>query len=65
MGRCGGSEFFPNHRRHGRAKYLYRVQHFLVRQSRDTHLERDTRYAAENFVHIKNLFRDRLGVADQ
>src|SRR5882762_10951133 len=62
---CDGAKLSAHHRRHGPAKDLYRIQHFLVRQSRDTHLERDARYAAENVVHIKDLFRDRLGIADQ
>src|SRR6267142_2551198 len=62
---CGGAEFIPNRRRHGRSKDLYRIQHFLVRKRRDPHLERDARDAAKNFVNINDLFRDRLGIADQ
>jgi len=54
--RAAAPSSFRTTRRHGGAKDLYRVQHFLVRQSRDAHLERDARYAAENFVHIKDLF---------
>jgi hypothetical protein len=47
------------------AKDFYGVQHFFVWQRRDTHLECDAGDAAENFIHVKNLFRDRFGVADQ
>jgi len=41
------------------------VQHFFVRQRRDTHLECDARNAAKNFIHVKDLVRDRFGVTDQ
>src|SRR3984893_3301619 len=61
----GDAEFVPDNWCDGGAEDLYGVQHFLVRKRRDTHLERDARDAAENFIHIKNLFRYRLGVADQ
>jgi hypothetical protein len=41
------------------------VQHFVVWQRRDPHLECDARNAAKNFVHVKDLLRDRFSVADQ
>jgi hypothetical protein len=47
------------------AEDFYGVQHFFVWQRRDTHLECDARNATENFIHVKDLFRDRFGVADQ
>src|SRR6267154_3212969 len=61
----GDAELVPNNRSYDRAEDLNGVQHFLVRKGRDTHLECDARDAAENFIHIEDLFRDRLGVADQ
>jgi hypothetical protein len=36
-----------------------------MRKRRDTHLECDAGDAAENLIHIKDLFRDRFSVADQ
>jgi hypothetical protein len=50
---------------HDAAEDLYGVQHFLVRKRRDTHLECDAGDAAENFVHVQDLFRDRFRVPDQ
>jgi len=47
------------------AEDFYRVQHFFMWQRRDTHLECDARNATENFIHVKDLFRDRFSVADQ
>src|ERR1700694_6021253 len=41
------------------------AQHFLVRKHRDTHWECDAGDATENFIHIKDLFRDRFSVANQ
>src|SRR5712692_1662640 len=61
----GDAELVPDDRRHDGAEDFYGVQHFLVRKRRDTHLECDARDAAENFIHIKDLFRDSFGVADQ
>jgi len=59
------AELVPDNWCHDGAEDLYGVQHFLVRKRRDTHLERDAGDAAENFIHIKDLFRDRFSVADQ
>src|ERR1700730_4279484 len=59
------AELVPDDRRHDGAKDLYGIQHFLVRKRRDTHLECDAGDATENFIHIKDLFRDRFSVADQ
>src|SRR5256885_16087165 len=65
-GACrGDAELVPDNRCHDGAEDLYGVQHFLVGKRRDTHLECDAGDAAENFVHIKDLFRDRFSVADQ
>jgi len=61
----GDAELVPYNRCHGGPEDLYGVQHFLVGKRRDTHLECDAGDAAENFVHIKDLFRDRFSVADQ
>ena len=58
-------ELAPDDRRHLSAEDLYGVQHFLVRKRRDTHLECDAGDATENFIHVKDLFRDRFSVADQ
>src|SRR6266478_8472929 len=59
------AELVPDNRCHGGAQDLYGVQHFLVRKGRDPHLECDAGDAAENFIHIKDLSRDRFSVADQ
>ena len=59
------AELVPDNRSHVSAEDLYGVQHFLVRKRRDTHLECDAGYATENFIHIKDLFRDRFSIADQ
>src|ERR1700674_1163535 len=59
------AELVPDNRCHVGAEDLDGVQHFLVRKRRDTHLECDTGDATENFIHIKDLFRDRFSVADQ
>src|SRR6266849_3124812 len=59
------AELVPDNRCHDGAEDLYGIQHFLVRKRRDTHLERDAGDAAENFIHIKDLFRDRSSVANQ
>src|SRR5882724_5899742 len=65
-GACSGdAEFVPNNRTHVDAEDLYGVQHFLVRKRRDTHLECDAGDASENFIHIKDLFRDRFSIANQ
>src|ERR1700737_4784820 len=61
----GDTELVPDHRRRDLAEDLYGVHHFLVRKRRDTHLECDAGDATENFIHIKDLFRDRFSVADQ
>src|ERR1700732_3732195 len=61
----GDTELVPDHRRRDLAEDLYGVHHFLVRKRRDTHLECDAGDATENFIHIKDLFRDRLSVTDQ
>jgi len=42
------------------AEDLYGIQHSFVLKRRDTHLECDAGDAAENFIHVKDLFRDRL-----
>jgi len=59
------AELVPDNRSHVSAEGLYGVQHFLVRKRRHTHLECDAGDAAENFIHIEDLFRDRFSVADQ
>src|SRR5467141_1330551 len=59
------AELVPDNGRHDGAEDLYGVQHFLVRKRRDTHLECDAGDAAENFIHIKDLFRDLFSVVDQ
>jgi len=61
----GNAELVPDDRCHGGAEDFYGVQHFWVRKRRDTHLECDAGDAAENFIHVKDLFRDRFSVADQ
>jgi hypothetical protein len=58
------AELAPDNRSHVGAEDFYGVQHFFVWQRRDTHLECDARNATENFIHVKDLFRDRFGVAD-
>ncbi len=60
----GDAEFVPDDRCHGGAEDLDGLQHFLVRKSRDTHLECDARNASKNFINVKDLFRDRFSVAD-
>src|ERR1700722_9563314 len=52
-------------RRYLAAEDFYGVQHFFVRQRRDTHLECDAGDAAENLVHVKQLFCDRFRVANE
>jgi len=44
---------------------FYGVQHFLMREGRDTHLEGHAGDAAKNCVHVRDLFRDGFSVADQ
>ena len=39
--------------------------HLLMREGRDTHLERDPRKASKDVIHVQYLLGDRLGVADQ
>ena len=46
------------------AEDFYGVQHFFAWKRRDTHLECDAGDAAENFIHVEDLFRDRFGIAD-
>jgi hypothetical protein len=46
------------------AEDLDGLQHFLMRKRRDSHLECDAGNAAENVTRVKDLFRDRFGVAD-
>src|SRR5580693_10015881 len=41
------------------------MQHFLVREGGDAHLESDARDASESFVYIEDLFCDGFGVTDQ
>jgi hypothetical protein len=59
------AELAPDNRCHDGAEDLYGVQHFLVRKRRDTHLECDAGDAAENFIHVKDLFRNRFSIPDQ
>src|SRR5712692_7075862 len=59
------TQLAPDDRRHLSAEEFYGVQHFFMRHRRDTHLECDAGDAAENFVHVKNLFCDRFSVTDQ
>src|SRR5882724_9923355 len=56
------TQLAPDDGRHLGAKDFYGVQHFFVRKGRDTHLECDARDAAKNFIHVKDLFRDRFSV---
>ena len=60
----GGPELVPDNRSHMGAEDLYGIQHSFVLKRRDTHLECDAGDAAENFIHVKDLFRDRFSVAD-
>src|SRR5258708_3878858 len=61
----GNAEVMPDDRCHDGAEYLSGVQHLLVWKRRDTHLECDAGDATENFIHIKDLLRDRFSIADQ
>src|SRR5580704_6293763 len=61
----GDAEFVPYNGCDRGAEDLYGVQHFLVRKRRDAHLECDAGDTAENFIHVKDLFRDRFSVANQ
>src|SRR5437016_14647132 len=58
------TQLAPDDRRHLSAEDFYGVQHFFVWQRGDTHLECDARNATENFIHVKDLVRDRFSVAD-
>jgi len=58
------AELVPDNRCHLGAEDLDGLQHFLMRKRRDSHLECDAGNAAENVTHVKDLFRDRFGVAD-
>jgi len=58
------TQLAPDDRRHLSAEDFYGAQHCFVWQRRDTHLECDTGDATENFIHVKDLFRDRVSVAD-
>ena len=42
-----------------------RPQHDFVRESRDTHLERNSRKPFHNFAHVQYLLRDRISIAYQ
>ena len=53
-------QLVPDNRCHLSAEDFYGVQHFFVEQRRDTHLEGDARNTTENFIHVKDLFRDRI-----
>jgi hypothetical protein len=61
----GNAELTPDNWRNLGAKELYGVQHFFVWKRRDTHLECDAGDAAKNFIHVKDLLRDRFRVADE
>jgi len=63
--RSGDAEPFPDNRRRAFPEDFYGAQSFLVRERRDAHLECDARNATENFIHIKDLLRDRSSVSDQ
>src|SRR5215471_21446792 len=41
------------------------MQHLVMRERRNAHLESNARKTAENFVHVQNLLRDGFGVTDQ
>ena len=58
------TQLVPDDGRHLSTQDFYGLQHFFVWQRRDTHLECDARNAAENFIHVKGLVRDRFRVAD-
>ena len=59
------AQLAPDERRHLSPEDFYGVQHFFVWQRRNTHLERNAGDASKNFVHVKDLFRDRFSIADQ
>src|ERR1700740_176427 len=59
------TQLAPDDRRHLSAEDFYGAQHFFVWQRGDTHLECDAGDAAQNVIHIKDLLRDRFGVADK
>ncbi len=59
------TKLVPDDRCYGGAEDLYGMQHLLVWKRRDTHLECDAGDATENFIHIKDLLRDRFSIADQ
>jgi hypothetical protein len=63
--RMSGGEFLANDRRDARPQDLDGAQHLVMRKGGDAHLERDARDAAENFIVVKYLFRNRVGVADE
>src|SRR5579864_9524960 len=63
--RSGDAELFPDNRRRAFPEDFYGAQHFLMRERRDAHLECDAGDAAENFIHVKDLFRDGFSVTDE
>src|SRR5690242_14103842 len=58
------TQLAPDEGRHLSPEDFYGVQRFFVWQCRNTHLERNAGDASKNFVHVKDLFRDRFSVAD-
>jgi hypothetical protein len=63
--RSGDAELFPDNRRRAFPEDFYGAQHFLMRERRDTHLKCDAGDATKNFIHVKDLFRNRFGISDQ
>src|SRR6267143_4056688 len=57
--------FFPDIWSNPGSQKFDRPQHLLLRESRDTHLESNSRKASQNFVHVQYLLRDRFSIADQ
>ena len=45
------------------SRYLDGAPHLLVRESRDAHLEGDSRQAAECFVYVEEFFGNSFGIA--
>jgi hypothetical protein len=56
---------FPDDRSNAGSQKFDRPQHLLVRERRDTHLERNSRKASQDVVHVQDLLRDRFRIADQ
>jgi hypothetical protein len=60
-----GSKLATNNGRHARSQQLYGPQHLLMRERRDTHLERNAGQSAECLVHVEDLLRNRVGIPNE